>query len=111
MFSGVPPQTAAAWLHDARAQPWTEIQDATLDGVPGEALDWVPGEALEGGVSQISDLLSTKLRRRLYGDDHAGDDDDEGDNEDDDDDDDEDGADVMTLVDTGRYLVDTSNCG
>ena len=61
-----------------------------MDGVPGEALDWVPGEALEGGVSQISDLLSTKLRRRLYGDDHAGDDDGEGDNEDDDDDDDED---------------------
>ena len=67
---------------------------------------------MEGGrVCQIFDWLSTKLRRRLYGDDHDGDDDDEGDNEDDDDDDDEDGADVMTLVDTGRYLVDTSNCG
>ena len=56
-------------------------------------------------------LLRATLRRRLYGDDHAGNDDDEGDNEDDDDDDDEDGADVTTLVDTGRYLVDTSNCG
>ena len=56
-------------------------------------------------------LLRATLRRRLYGDDHDGDDDDEGDNEDDDDDDDEDGADVMTLVDTGRYLVDTSNFG
>ena len=36
------------------------------------------------------------------------DDDDDGG---DDDDDDDDVADVTILVDTGRYLVDTSNCG
>ena len=36
-------------------------------------------------VEPPSALLSTKLRRRLYGDDHAGDDDVEGDNDDDDD--------------------------